>query len=194
MRVAMSALAIGCVAAGVAATPISSALAGVARSVARGAATPVALGPTLPPPTIGTYDAALVAVALACAAAAILAVSRVAARPARRAPTWTCGIAPEPVFEYTATSFSKLLRLYFERVLRPDREIVVEFHAGTPFPRRVTYRSEVDHLIESRVYGPLHRASIKLSSTVRRLQQGTLQLYLAYTVAAVVVLLLVTRT
>jgi hydrogenase-4 component B len=124
---------------------------------------------------------------------AILAAARYRAMPARRAPTWTCGIAPEPAFEYTAASFSKPLRLFFERVLRPDRELVVELHAGTPFPRRVTYRSEVDHLIESRAYGPLHRAGVALSVSVRRLQHGSLQLYLAYTVVTVVILLLATR-
>ena len=194
MRTAMAALAIGCVVVGIGATPISAMFAGVARTVATGTAEPLGIGPLLPPPTIGTYHAVLVAMALAGVAVSIVAVSRLGARPARRAPTWTCGIAPEPAFEYTATSFSKPLRLFFERVLRPDREIVVELHAGTPFPRRVTYHSEVDHLIESRAYGPLHRASIAFAVAIRRLQHGTLQLYLAYTVVAVVVLLLVART
>ena len=194
MRAAMAVLAAGCVVVGIAATPFSAMFAGVARTIAAGTADPVGIGPLLPPPTMGTYHAVLVAVALAGASVAIVAISRLRARPARRAPTWTCGIAPEPAFEYTATSFSKPLRLFFERVLRPERETVVEFHAGTPFPRRVTYHSEVDHLIESRAYGPLHRASITFSIAIRRLQQGTLQLYLAYTVVAVVVLLLVART
>ena len=193
MRAAMAALAIGCVAAGLGATPISAVLAGVARSLHVVGGDPVAAGALVPPPTIGTYQPLLVTAALVSSMIVILAVSRYRAMSARRAATWTCGIAPEPVFEYTATSFSKLLRMYFERVLRPDREIIVELHAGTPFPRRVTYRSEVDHLIESRVYGPLHRASIALSVAVRRVQHGTLQLYLAYTVVTVVILLLVTR-
>ena len=57
----------------------------------------------------------------------------------------------------------------------------------------MTYRSEVDHLIETRVYGPTHRVSIVLSQLARRLQQGTLQLYLAYTVGALVLLLLLAR-
>ena len=101
---------------------------------------------------------------------------------------------PEPVFEYTATSFSKPLRLFFGALLRPERELHVELHEGTPFPRRVSYRSEVDHLIESPGVRPApSRASIVLSQVARRLQQGTLQLYLAYTVGAVVILLLVTR-
>jgi hydrogenase-4 component B len=191
MRAAMVGLAAGCVGLGVAATPLSGVLADVARGVTD---VPVRLSasPT-PPPVIGTYDPALLAIALGGVAIAIVAVARLGARPARRAPTWTCGIAPEPVFEYTATSFSKPLRLFFEPVLRPDRELRVELHEGTPFPRRVTYHSEVDHLVETRVYAPLHRASIALSQVARRLQQGTLQLYLAYTVGALVVLLVLAR-
>jgi hypothetical protein len=189
----MIALAGGCLAVGVLAAPIGAVLAGVARSLPGAGASPVGAATLVPPPTMGTYEPILVTVALVASLVAILAISRFRAMPVRRAPTWACGIVPEPIFEYTATSFSKPLRLFFERVLRPDRELIVELHAGTPFPRRVTYRSEVDHLIESRAYGPIHRASIALSQSVRRLQQGSLQLYLAYTVVAVVVLLLVAR-
>jgi len=193
MRGTLIVLAGGCLAVGILAAPIGAVLAGVARSLRGTGATPVGVEAMVPPPTLGTYQPILVALVLACAIVVIAAISRYRATSARRVPTWTCGIVPEPIFEYTATSFSKPLRLFFEPVLRPDREIVVEFHSGTPFPRRVTYRSEVDHLIESRAYGPIHRAGIALSVTARRLQQGTLQLYLAYTVVAVVVLLLVTR-
>jgi hydrogenase-4 component B len=192
MRAAMVGLGIGCLALGLAAAPVGALLAGVARGITgRGSD----LGPASlqPPPVIGTYDPVLLAIALGGAAIVVVAVARLRARPARRAPTWTCGIAPEPAFEYTATSFSKPLRLFFEPVLRPDRELRVELHAGTPFPRRVSYHSEVDHLVETRVYGPLHRASIALSQVARRLQQGTLQLYLAYTVGALVVLLVLAR-
>jgi len=193
MRWTLVALAVGCLVVGLLATPISAVLAGVARSLRGAGDIPLGGATVVPPPTLGTYQPILGAIALVSATVAILAISRYRAAPARRAPTWTCGVVPEPAFEYTATSFSKPLRMFFEPVLRPDREILVELHTGTPFPKRVTYRSEVDHLIESRVYGPLHRASIALSVAVRRVQQGTLQLYLAYTVVTVVILLLVTR-
>ncbi len=193
MRAAMAALAIACVAVGIGAGPIGSALAGVARSTSSGRASAAVLDPTVPPPTTGLYDPALVALALVCSCVVILTVAMFRATAARRAPTWTCGILPEPAFEYTATSFSKPLRLFFEPILRPDRELLVELHEGTPFPRRVAYRSDVDHLIETRIYGPSHRASIALSQAARRLQQGTLQLYLAYLVGALVILLLLAR-
>ena len=194
MRGAMVALAAACVAVGLGAGPIGALLAGVARRWSARAPIAVRGRPCCtPPPTIGSYDPILVTLALGAACTAVLAASRWRAAAARRAPTWTCGIAPEPAFQYSATSFSKPLRLFFAPVFRAAREITVEFHPGTPFPRRVTYRSEVDHVIESRVYAPLHRASIGLSQAARRLQQGSLQLYLLYTVVAVVVLLLVTR-
>ena len=114
-------------------------------------------------------------------------------RPARRAPTWTCGIVPEPAFQYTATSYAKLIRLYFGRILRPAREVTVELHPGTPFPRTVRYRGEARHVIDERLYRPIHRAAVGVAQLALRLQNGSLQLYLAYTVIAVLVLLVLAR-
>jgi hydrogenase-4 component B len=102
-------------------------------------------------------------------------------------------VAPEPAFQYTATSYAKLIRLYFGPVLRPAREVSVELHPGTPFPRTVRYRGEISHLIDERIYGPVHRAAVGAAELVRRVQSGSLQLYLAYAVTALVVLLLVAR-
>jgi hydrogenase-4 component B len=112
-------------------------------------------------------------------------------RPVRRVPTWTCGIVPEAAFQYTATSYAKLIRLYFGPILRPVREITVELHPGTPFPRTIRYHGRVSHLIDERVYIPLHRVAVAGAQLVRRLQSGSLQLYLAYAVTALIVLLVV---
>jgi hydrogenase-4 component B len=191
MRIAMVGLAVACLVLGLAAGPIGIALTGVVAGVT-GGREPVPT-PPVGPSTIGPYDPLVVSAALAGLLVAALAVVRIGAKPVRRAPTWTCGLVPEPAFEYTATSFSKPLRLFFEPILRPTRATHVELHEGTPFPRRITYHSEVDHVIETRLYGPVHRASVAFAQIARRLQQGTLQLYLAYTVGAVIVLLLVAR-
>src|SRR5439155_23088961 len=138
------------------------------------------------------YGALPVALLLAAVAGTTWFVG-LRARPVRRVPTWTTGIAPEPAFEYTATSYAKLIRLCFGPILRPAREIAVEFHPGTPFPRTVRYRGRVSHVIDERLYGPLHGAAVAGAQLVRRLQSGSLQLYLAYAVTALVVLLLVAR-
>ena len=55
------------------------------------------------------------------------------------------------------------------------------------------YRGEARHVIDERLYGPLHRAAVAAAQLARRLQNGSLQLYLAYTVAALVVLLVLAR-
>ena len=192
MRTAMSGLALLCVALGVAAGAAGGVGAGVAGSVL-----PIAPGATtsLAAPMAGlgaVYAAAPVALLVAVIAAVTWLAGR-RGRAARRVPTWACGIVPEPAFEYTATSYAKLIRLYFGPVLRPRREITVEVHPGTPFPRVVRYHGRVSHVIDERLYVPLHRAAVAGAQLVRRLQSGSLQLYLAYAVTTLVVLLVVTR-
>jgi hydrogenase-4 component B len=111
----------------------------------------------------------------------------------RATPTWTCGVLPEPAMEYTATSYSKLLRLFFRRVLLPAREVHVEYHPGTSIPSTMHYTGGVTHVLEQHVFGPLHALSVRGSSTVRRLQNGSVQVYLAYALIGLVILLAVGR-
>ena len=190
LRVAMGILALGCIATGLLAGPMNSWLTGVAGTVPETQSGPIA---ATAPATLGDYAPILLTLLLAALAVAGVALLRLRAERVRRVPTWTCGIMPDPAFEYTATSFAKPIQLFFEPVYRTEREIRVELVPGTPFRNRVHYRSEVDHLTESWLYRPLHRFGVVFAHAARRLQQGTLQLYVAYIVAAVIVLLLVAR-
>ena len=198
MGAPMIALAVSCVAVGLAAGPVAAGIGGIAGRVleSAGAASPVhgdRRRPAVEPGLGGAvYAAGAVAVLLLVVASATWFVG-IRPRPARRVPTWTCGIVPEPAFEYTATSYAKLIRLYFGRILRPEREIRVELHPGTPFPRTIRYHGEARHVIDERLYGPLHRTAVGASQLARRLQNGSLQLYLGYTVAALVILLVLAR-
>ncbi len=191
MGVAMAGLAAACIGVGVAAGPVSGVIGGISRGMLGGTGATAAMSE----PVVGLdalYAAGpLAAVLLAVAGGVWIVGTR--RRAARRAPTWTCGNVPEAAFEYTATSYAKLIRLYYGPVLRPEREIAVELHPGTPFPRAVRYRGEVSHVIDERLYGPLLRASVAAAQLVRRIQSGSLQAYLAYAVVALVVLLLVAR-
>ena len=190
MLVGMGLLAVGCIGLGLLAAPAGAVLQGVAQAALDGASGSVAAAD---PATLGTWRPALFAFTLACLVFAAWALGRARATAMRRSPTWACGVAPEAVFEYTAASFEKPARLFFEAFYRPERDIQVDLVPGTPFRGRVRYRSEVVHVVESRFYHPLHRFSLALAQTARRLQQGTLQLYVAYIVVAVIVLLLVAR-
>ncbi len=192
MGVAMASLAVACVGVGVAAGPVSGVIAGIAGGVLGHEPSPTtaAIVPVLGIEAV--YAAGPLAVVLISIAGVTWLVG-VRRRMVRRAPTWTGGIVPEAGFEYTATSYAKLIRLYYGPVLRPAREVSVELHPGTPFPRTVRYRGEVSHVIDERLYRPLHLGAVRAADLVRRLQSGSLQLYLAYAVAALVALLLVAR-
>ncbi len=201
MGAPMLALAAACVAVGVAAGPVGAAIAGIAgRVVGDASASVTAAGPVAVAATPAVVSSVGGAAYAAGSIALLLLVITSAAwfvairpRAARRVPTWTCGVVPEPAFEYTATSYAKLIRLYFGPILRPAREISVELHAGTPFPRTVRYRGEARHVIDERLYGPLHRTAVGAAQLARRLQNGSLQLYLGYTVATLVLLLVLAR-
>ncbi|MBF6605208.1 MAG: hydrogenase 4 subunit B [Chloroflexi bacterium] len=187
MGAAMASLAIACIGVGIAAGPVSSVILEVAGELVGSGSHAAATGAV---GGIGAVYAAAPLTVLLVAIAGVTWLVGVRRRQTRRTATWTCGIVPEPAFEYTATSYAKLIRLYFGPVLRPVREISVEFHPGTPFARTVRYRGEVSHLIDERLYRPLHRAAIDAAQLVRRLQSGSLQLYLAYAVTALIALLL----
>jgi hydrogenase-4 component B len=195
MGAGMGVLVALCVGFGLAAGPVAilaGTVAGSAIGERAAGTTPAAAG--LVGGLVGgpVYAAAPIAVALALVAGAAW-LAGIRGRPVRRVPTWTCGIAPEPRFEYTSASFAKLILLYFRRILRPDPELDVELHPGTPFPRAMRYRGGGRHVLDEWVYGPIHVAAVAIAQVARRLQGGSLQLYLAYTVTAVIVLLVLAR-
>ena len=194
MGAPMIALAAACVGVGLAAAPVTAGIGGIAVDAVVGASRGATLVTRVATPGLAAavYAAGGIGVMLLVVAWATWFVG-IRTRPARRVPTWTCGIVPEPAFEYTATSYAKLIRLYFGPILRPAREVTVELHPGTPFPRTVHYRGEAHHVIDERLYGPLHRAAVGAAQLARRLQNGSLQLYLAYTVTALVILLVLAR-
>jgi hydrogenase-4 component B len=198
----MAGLAAACVVLGLAAGPIVASLTNVAKSalhVASPAAGPAAAIPTITavPRTenVATYAALVVgllllAVITAVAAFALTGRSRTAPR---RVDTWTCGIAPQPAFQYTATSYSQLVRLFFRRILVPQRTVEIEYHAGTSFPSSIRYRSRITMLLEERLLRPAHGLTLRGADFARKLQGGAIQLYIAYSVVAVLLLLLWAR-
>lgn len=122
-------------------------------------------------------------------------LARVIAGPVRRSTgaTWSTGVVFQPAMQYTATSFSKPIRLFFSFILAPERRIDVEYHDGSPLPRLVRYAGGVPELFEERVYLPMRAAAVWAAGRLRLLQSGSVQVYLLYIAAALVVLLVVYR-
>jgi hydrogenase-4 component B len=188
---AMGLLAAACLVLGFAAGPVSAAFTTVARATLHNGPPLVTVAAISAKPqaaNVAIYAALGVGLLLVAAIGILVIVSWSRART-RRVDTWTCGIAPKPAFQYTATSYAKPIRLFFRRILVSEREVVVDYYPGTQFPSSVRYRSQVTLLLEDRVLKPAHRLGLRAADLARRLQGGAIQLYIAYMVLAVLILL-----
>jgi hydrogenase-4 component B len=144
-----------------------------------------------------TLSPLLLAIGLLAAVIATLGVVRaVGSAPTRRgAETWGCGRSVQTArMEYTATSFAEPLQRVFDDVLRPDLDVAVDHRAESRYyVEAVRYRQGIRDAVEHRLYTPVLRAARWWGRAARRLQDGSIHRYLAYGMAALIVVLLVAR-
>jgi hydrogenase-4 component B len=111
---------------------------------------------------------------------------------ARIGPTWDCGLRGlTPQMEYTATGFSKPIRMIFKALFRPRREVQREYDYSPYFAKTLRFESHIEEAFVTRIYRPLNRAILSLSRRMRALQAGSIQAYLIYIFVTLLVLLLV---
>jgi hydrogenase-4 component B len=109
----------------------------------------------------------------------------------RRAPTWDCGLKGlTPHMEYTATGFSKPIRMIFKALFRPRREVQREYDFSPYFARTIRFEAHVEEIFETRIYRPLNRWALWISRRMRALQAGSIQAYLIYIFITLLLLLL----
>ncbi len=116
-------------------------------------------------------------------------------RRLRVGDSWGCGrVGQTPRMEYTATAFAEPLRRVFAEVYRPTKELTIDFHQDSKyFVQSIEYRSEVTPWFDKALYGPLLWSIRFLASLTRRLQSGSLHIYLFYVSVALLILLLIAR-
>jgi hydrogenase-4 component B len=109
----------------------------------------------------------------------------------RIGPTWDCGLQGlTPRMEYTATGFSKPLRMIFKALFRPRREVQVEYDYSRYFAKTIRFESHIEETFEKRIYRPLNRGILRASRRMRALQAGSIQAYLIYIFVTLLLLLL----
>jgi hydrogenase-4 component B len=144
-----------------------------------------------------TLSPLLLAVGLLAAVIVTLGVVRAAgSAPTRRgAETWGCGRSVQTArMEYTATSFAEPLQRVFDDVLRPDLDVAVDHRAESRYyVEAVRYHQGIRDAVEHRLYAPVLRAARWWGRSARRLQDGSIHRYLAYGMAALIVVLVVAR-
>jgi hydrogenase-4 component B len=197
MRAGMAALAVGCVALGLGATwfvPIFDPITQQALGVRASAALVMAHGWALSPGTAhgGTISPAGMALFFLLAGAAF--ALPLAMRWKRRSvsgPAWDCGLPGLTADnEYTATAFSKPLRMIFSALYRPRREIQAVYDVSPHYPSAIHFESAIEHPIEKRIYAPLQRRIMAAANRMKGIQAGSINLYLAYIFIALILLLL----
>jgi hydrogenase-4 component B len=188
-------LALGCVATGVAAAWIVRWLQSVPDGVLGAPAAHVDRGGQLTLAAGGSFSPVVLAIGLIALAPLpwLLARALFGANRRARGPVWSTGVVFRPSMQYTGTSFSKPLRLFFGRVLLPERQIDVVYHGTSPLPRLVRYSGRVPALFEERFYLPLRSLALWGAGRLRLIQSGSVQAYLLYMMAALAILLVVAR-
>jgi len=200
MQAGMATLAVACVALGllpfVVVPLLGSSLAGLPGVAAAGMEFTLAL-PLQVPGTSGQMSPLLLALGLVLLLTLVPLALRIlgADRRVRVADTWGCGrIGQTPRMEYTATAFAEPLRRVFAELYRPTRDLSIDFHPDSKyFVQSIEYRSEIHPWIERVLYDRPLEGLRRAASWVRRLQGGSLHLYLFYLTLAFLILLTVAR-
>ena len=108
--------------------------------------------------------------------------------------TWGCGLPTlTGRMQYTATAFSKPLRMVFARVYKADRKIEILPEDQPYSPASVSYRSVRTTSFEKAFYRPAVERVVGLAHWLRLLQTGNIQVYLLYIFLTLVGLLLSLR-
>jgi len=194
MRLPMLVLAAACLVLGVASPVVVRGLLVIGESVpglsAHGAVQAPRFWLTVPgsPTQVSPLMIAALLGAIVVVAAVVLRMRGLALR---RADTWGCGrIGQTPRMEYTASAFAEPLRRVFSELYRPAEDLSISAHPESRyFVRTITYTSHVVPWFERAFYDPLIRGTRAVATRVRRLQAGSIHLYLLYVATALVLAL-----
>lgn len=139
----------------------------------------------------------LLAMCLTVTTAAAVAVVRRGRvrRTVRNIPAWGCGRTVQTGrMEYTATSFAEPLQRVFDDVLHPDIDVDVDHRTESRhYVEAIRYRMQTHDAFEHRVYEPLLAAARRWGDLARRIQNGSVHRYLAYSLVVLIVVLVVSR-
>jgi hydrogenase-4 component B len=108
-----------------------------------------------------------------------------------RRPAWASGWQLTPRMTYTASGFSKPIRVAFRWFLRPSRRLWADVSSGPRYFTKVyAYKSTIPLIFEERAYLPVLRFLVAGAGLFRRIQNGVVQSYLLYLLATLVILLI----
>jgi formate hydrogenlyase subunit 3/multisubunit Na+/H+ antiporter MnhD subunit len=142
----------------------------------------------------GLLAPGLLALGLVVAVAVTAGVRRLAQRGAlRRTEAWGCGRDGQTArMQYTATSFAEPLVRVFDDVLTPTHDLDVSHSAESRYyVESAAFHTSLDDAFERHAYRPLSQGLSWWGRLARRVPNGSVHRYLAFGLAALVVVLVV---
>jgi len=107
--------------------------------------------------------------------------------------TWNCGSPLTPSMQYSATGLTKPIRILFAKVLGSHPHVERDF-GGTRYSlHSLSYEGGIKAVFEDFFYRPLIRALLWWATQIRKLQEGSIHLYLGYLMITVIVMLILGR-
>ena len=107
------------------------------------------------------------------------------------ADSWDCGMPSlTSRMQYTATAFTKPVRLIFKRIYLPKRELSISYILKPLFVKSLKYSGEITPFFEQYIYEPLTGFINNAAGKARMLQSGNLNLYLGYILITLMLLLI----
>ena len=106
----------------------------------------------------------------------------------RRGPAWDCGYPQQTArMQDTAEGFGQPIKQIFEPVFMIDRQV------PSPFDDRPRYQSRVEDKLWYALYLPVARVVERISAAISILQSGRIHIYLLYSFATLLLLLIFIR-
>jgi len=133
-------------------------------------------------PTVASYSAPFVVVAIVVVFGLGYLFLKRGAVPARKAYAWDCGFGQlTPRMQYTSTAFSQPIRRVFARVWKVDEQIDTLANAG-PIPRVTSLHYSVHTHDWSwlRCYVPIGRMVLAAANRIGFIQTGNIHTYLKF--------------
>lgn len=141
----------------------------------------------------GSVSNSAIALSLILAILGLSVISKVLFRKPELeyADSWDCGILSlTSRMQYSATAFTKPLKIIFKRVYMPKREVKILYSIDKLFVSSMRYSSDISPFLTKYFLIPLFSIINNFSNRLKLLQAGSLQLYLAYILITLVGLLI----
>ncbi len=106
--------------------------------------------------------------------------------------TWDCGYTKlNPKIQYSATGFSKSIRIILRGIFKPNRDLVITEGHGPYHIKKASYTMSTEKVFEKYLYAPVIKFIINFSRKYRlKIQTGSIHTYLLYFFSIIVLMLL----